>query len=80
MALRGQDTQVVVPNLGTGGMSVSEAKETLERAGLVVQVRLTPNAEGAGFHTGLRETDPPAGSAVPYGSTVVLYHDGAGPL
>ena len=56
-------------------MRVLEGQQTLEDAGLVVRLRLTENAEVPGFHIGVSGTEPAAGSLVPYGSTVELFHD-----
>ena len=61
---------VQIPRDGVIAAGVDAAKATLEGLGFVVKVEQAPDYLGLGF---VKNTDPPAGSSVPKGSTITLF-------
>ncbi|MCB0907343.1 MAG: serine/threonine protein kinase [Nocardioidaceae bacterium] len=61
---------IQIPKQGVIAAGVDAARATLEGLGFVVKVEQAPDYLGLGF---VKNTDPPAGSSVPKGSTITLF-------
>ncbi len=61
---------IQIPKQGVIAAGVDAARATLEGLGFVVKVEQAPDYLGLGF---VKNTDPPAGTSVPKGSTITLF-------